>query len=65
MFFVKVVFRLSNNLCRKIEEFDNSERKEVVSGVQNGCAPLFLACKNGSAEVVEYLISKYEKYLIV
>lgn len=50
--------RLSNNLCRKIEEFDNSERKEVVSGVQNGCAPLFLACKNGSAEVVEYLISK-------
>jgi len=50
--------RLSNNLCRRIEEFDNNERKDVVSGVSNGCAPLFLACKNGSADVVEYLISK-------
>lgn len=50
--------RLSSNLVRRIEEFDNTERKDVVSGVHNGCAPLFLACKNGSAEVVEYLISK-------
>ena len=54
----KILQRLSSNLVRRIEEFDNTERKDVVSGVHNGCAPLFMACKNGSAEVVEYLITK-------
>jgi len=50
--------RLSTNLVRRIEEFSSLDRKDVVSGVSNGCAPLFLACKNGSAEVVEYLVTK-------
>ena len=31
--------------------------KDVVAQTEEGCAPLFLACKNGSAEVVEYLLS--------
>ena len=52
------VSRLSSSLVRRLEEFDSLDRKDVVSNVSNGCAPLFLACKNGSAEVVEYLISK-------
>ena len=30
----------------------------MVSGVINGCAPLFLACKNGSADVVDYLVTR-------
>ena len=50
--------RLSPYLCKKIEEFDKDDRKDVVTKMSNGCAPLFLACKNGSAEVVEYLLGK-------
>ena len=49
---------MSNNLTRRIEEFDNPERRDMVSGEINGCAPLFLACRQGSAEVVEYLVTR-------
>ena len=52
------MLRLSHNLTRRIEEFDNPERRDMVSGEINGCAPLFLACRNGSAEVVEYLVTR-------
>ena len=45
-------------MTRRIEEFDNPERRDMVSGEINGCAPLFLACRNGSAEVVEYLVTR-------
>ena len=54
----KFVSRLSSNLTRRIEEYDNPERRDMVSGVINGCAPLFLACKNGSADVVDYLVTR-------
>ena len=50
--------RLSPYLCKKIEEFDKDDRKDVVTKMSHGKAPLFLACKNGSAEVVEYLLGK-------
>jgi len=30
----------------------------IYSKTVDGCAPLFLACKNGSAEVVEYLLTR-------
>ena len=50
--------RLSFNLCKKIEEFDKKDRTDVVTKMIDGCAPLFLACKNGSAEVAEYLLGK-------
>ena len=30
----------------------------MVSDTVDGCAPLFLACKNGSDEVAEYLITR-------
>ena len=49
--------RLSEKLKRKIEEIGKDARKDVVGQTEEGCAPLFLACKNGSADVVEYLLS--------
>ena len=49
--------RLSEKLKRKIEEIGKYARKDVVGQTEEGCAPLFLACKNGSADVVEYLLS--------
>ena len=49
--------RLSGKLKKKIEEIGKDDRKDVVGQTELGCAPLFLACKNGSADVVEYLLS--------
>ena len=50
--------RLSEKLKRKMEGFAKDDRKDVVGQTTNdGCAPLFLACRNGSADVVEYLIT--------
>jgi len=51
-------YMLSTRLKKSIEEFPREERKDVVSKMVDGCAPLFLACKKGSAEVADYLLSK-------
>ena len=49
---------LSEKLKKKIEEIGKDDRKEILAQTdKQGCAPLFLACKNGSADVVEYLLS--------
>ena len=48
---------LSEKIKKKIGEIGKAELKDVVAQTEEGCAPLFLACKNGSAEVVEYLLS--------
>ncbi|XP_040573330.1 protein fem-1 homolog A-like [Lepeophtheirus salmonis] len=54
-------YKLSDSLKKKIEVFDKSDRKGVVDQTSEfGCTPLFLACKNGSAEVVEYLLTECE-----
>ena len=51
-------YRLSDKLRRKMEEFGRDDRREVACQMTTaGCAPLFLACRNGSADVVEYLIN--------
>ncbi len=50
-------FRLSEKLKRNLEEFSRGDRRDIVGGTVEGCAPLFLACRNGSADVVEYLLS--------
>ncbi len=52
--------RLSDKLRRKIEEIGRTDRKDVVGQTADGCAPLFWACKNGSAEVVDYLLTTCE-----
>ena len=49
---------LSQNLCSKIEKFNSIDLEDVVTQMQNGCAPLFITCKNGSARIAEYLLIK-------
>ncbi|XP_046383766.1 protein fem-1 homolog A [Ischnura elegans] len=49
--------RLSYQLRTRLEKLSREDRKEVVSRTKDGCAPLFLACKRGHAEIVEYLIT--------
>lgn len=49
--------RLSYLVRTKMERLSREERKEIVSRVQEGCAPLFVACKKGNADIVEYLIT--------
>jgi ankyrin repeat protein len=50
--------RLSYILRNNLERLEKAERKEIVSIVskQDECAPLFIACKKGNLEIVEYLI---------
>ena len=51
-------YRLSDKLRRKMEEFGREDRREVAcQKTTEGCAPLFLACRNGSADVVDYLLN--------
>lgn len=49
--------RLSYLLRSRLEKFKTNVLKEIVSKTKDGCAPLFIACKRGHIEIVEYLIS--------
>lgn len=49
--------RLTYNLRAKLERFSRADRKEIACRVKDGCAPLFIACKRGHVEIVEYLIT--------
>ncbi len=51
------VSRLTEGLRRGLERFPREDRRDIAGGTVDGCSPLFLACKNGSADVVEYLLS--------
>ncbi|UYV60828.1 hypothetical protein LAZ67_1002483, partial [Cordylochernes scorpioides] len=48
--------RLSYSLRSKMERFPAEDKKEICSRINEGCAPLFIACKKGNVEIVEYLI---------
>lgn len=48
--------KISFVLRNKLEKFSFDARKEIVNRVKQGCSPLFIACKKGQVEIVEYLI---------
>ncbi|RZF41868.1 hypothetical protein LSTR_LSTR005330 [Laodelphax striatellus] len=50
--------RLSLALRINLERYSVADRREIVSKVESGCAPLFVACRRGNVETVEYLVVK-------
>lgn len=50
--------RLTYHLRYRLEKFPKEMRREIASGVDNGITALFLACKRGLCEIVEYLIKE-------
>ncbi|XP_072766909.1 protein fem-1 homolog A-like isoform X2 [Anoplolepis gracilipes] len=50
--------QLSYALRNRLEKYKKEVRKIIVSHSKEGCAPLFIACKRGHVEIVEYLIKK-------
>ncbi|XP_046611073.1 protein fem-1 homolog C [Neodiprion virginianus] len=49
--------RLSPGMRNNLEKYQATMRKTIVSRQKDGCAPLFIACRRGNAEIVEYLIN--------
>ncbi|XP_048505625.1 protein fem-1 homolog C isoform X2 [Athalia rosae] len=49
--------RLTYQLRNRLEKYKIEIRKEIVCRTKDGCAPLFIACKRGHVEIVEYLIT--------
>ncbi|XP_040584018.1 protein fem-1 homolog C isoform X2 [Lepeophtheirus salmonis] len=49
--------QLSYSLRSRIERCDKSTRREITSKVKDGTSPLFIACKKGNVEIVEYLVT--------
>lgn len=48
--------RLSYTLRNKLEKYPIEVRRDIVNRVKVGCSPLFIACKKGQTEIVQYLI---------
>lgn len=48
--------RISYNLRNRLEKLSMDERREIVGRTFDGCSPLFISCKRGNVEIVEYLI---------
>ena len=49
--------RLTYSLRTRLERFSRADRREIASRLKDGCAPLFIACKRGHVEIVEYLLT--------
>lgn len=49
--------RLSYHLRNRLEKLPKNVRREIASLSKDGCTPLFIACKRGHVEIVEYLIT--------
>lgn len=48
--------QLSYSLRSRLERVERCDRKGLVSRIREGCSPLFIACKKGNVEIVEYLM---------
>jgi len=48
--------QLSYNLRTRLERVEKTDRGSVVNRIREGCSPLFVACKKGNVEIVEYLV---------
>ena len=44
------------NLRKRLENISLERRRAIVSKTRKGCAPLFVACRNGHVNIVKYLI---------
>lgn len=49
--------RLPYTLRNKLEKYPVETRRDIVNRIKVGCTPLFIACKKGQTEIVDYLIS--------
>ena len=50
--------KLSYSCRSKLERLSREERKELVSRIKEGCSPLFVSCKRGNVDIVEFLIEE-------
>ncbi|XP_047539896.1 uncharacterized protein LOC125073204 isoform X3 [Vanessa atalanta] len=48
--------RLSARLRKILERIRPEHRRVICSRTRDGCAPLFVACRRGNVELVEYLV---------
>jgi len=48
--------QLTYKLRNQLERCDLAVRSELASRKLDGCSPLFIACKRGNVEIVEYLL---------
>lgn len=50
--------KLSYSCRSKLERLSREDRKELVSRLKEGCTPLFVSCKKGNVDIVDYLIEE-------
>ncbi|XP_050517602.1 protein fem-1 homolog CG6966 isoform X2 [Diabrotica virgifera virgifera] len=48
---------LPYGLRNRLEKCSPETRRDIVNRVKKGCSPLFIACKKGQTEIVEYLLT--------
>lgn len=52
--------QLSTSVKTRLERCPQQLRKEIVSRQQDGCSPLFIACRNGLTRIIKYLLDVCE-----
>jgi ankyrin repeat protein len=52
--------QLSPSVKSRLERCPQQLRKEIVARQQDGCSPLFIACRNGLTRVIKYLLDVCE-----